>query len=155
MKRLGALLFAATVCLTGIAIAGSKKDIGKEIEQTNKDVKAACGCTIKFSYSGKLDFTNTYGSDLAFNVEKTIESIGEGGVRWCKEDEDHAAKFCAMVKSVEVSEDKTVTSPYTVNRGPAITTFIATKNPNQLMNHGDAWVETYLKSGKMPERSSD
>jgi hypothetical protein len=118
-------------------------------------VRAACGCTVKWSYSAKLDFTSAYGSDLAYNVEKAIESIGEGGVQWCKQSEDHAAKFCTMVKSVEISEDRTVESPYTVNRGPAITSFIASKNSKQLMNHGNAWVETYLQTGKMPERSKD
>ena len=154
MKQLIAIVLTTTA-LTTLAIAGSKKDIGKQVEATNKKVKEACGCTVKWSYSGKLDFTNDYGSDLAYNVEYNVRSIGEGAERWCKESEDHAAKFCAMVKSVEISEDKKVDSPYTVNKGPAITTFIASKNPKQLMNHGDAWVEPYLKTGKMPERSSD
>jgi hypothetical protein len=79
MKRFGALLLT-TVCLTSIALAGSKKDIAKEIEQTTKDVRAACGCAPSFSYSSKLDFTNAYGSDLAYNVEKNIESVGEGAI---------------------------------------------------------------------------
>jgi hypothetical protein len=154
MNRLAALIIAST-CLTTIALAGSKKDIGKEIETTNADLKKNCGCTVKWSYSGKLDFTSSYGSDLAYNVEKQIESIGEGAAKWCDDSEDHAAKFCAMVKTVEISEDKTTESPYTVNRGSSITSFIGSKNPKQLMNHGDAWLEPYLKDGKMPERSKD
>ena len=154
MKRLAALLFT-TICLTTLALAGSKKDIAKEIETTNADIKKTCGCTVKFSYSAKLDFTSGYGSDLAYNVEKNIESIGEGAVQWCDDGEDFAKKFCAMVKSVEITEDKTTESPYTVNKGAAITSFIATKNPKQLMNHGSAWMDTYLKDGKMPERSKD
>lgn len=150
-RMLGTLVIAAGfVSGASTAEAGSKADILKEIATTNKDLRAACGCTVKFTFSPKMDFTNEYGSDLAYNVEKAIESIGEGGVAWCKKDEDHAAKFCAMVKSVDVAEDKRVESPYTVNKGPAIVTYIATRLPKQIMNHGNAWVEPFLKTGKMP-----
>jgi len=154
MKRIGALVIAA-LCLASIVHAGSKKDIQKEIETTNKDLREHCGCTVKFSWSPKLDFTNAYGSDLAYNVEKTIESVGEGAIAWCKQGDDHQAKFCAMVKSVEVAEDKSVESPYTVNKGPAVVTYIATKLPKQIMNHGNAWVETFLQTAKMPARNAD
>jgi hypothetical protein len=57
-----------------------------------------------------------------------------------------------MVKSVVIDEDRSVTSPWTANKGPSITSYIATKNTNQLMHHGDAWLETFLKTGKMPAR---
>ena len=154
MKRTVAVALAA-LCLATTVYAGSKKEIQKEIETTNKDLREHCGCTVKFTWSSKMDFTNAYGSDLAYNVEKTIESIGEGASRWCQKDEDHRAKLCAMIKSVEVAEDNRVESPYTVNKGTHVVTYIATKLPKQIMNHGDAWVETFLQTGKMPERSSD
>lgn len=154
MKRIGALVIGA-LCLASTAHAGSKKDILKEIETTNKDLREHCGCAMKFSWSPKLDFTSAYGSDLAFNVEKAIESIGEGAIKWCRQSEDHQAKLCAMVKSVEVAEDKRVEAPYTIHKGPNVTTYIATKLPKQIMNHGDAWVERFLQTGKMPERSAD
>jgi ribosome-binding factor A len=154
MKRTVAVAIAA-LCLASLAHAGSKKDIQKEIETTNKDLREHCGCTLKLSWSPKMDFTNAYGSDLAYNVEKNIESIGEAAVRWCQKDEDHRAKLCSMVKSVEVAEDSRVASPYTINKGPHVVTYIATKQPKQIMNHGDAWVETFLQTGQMPERSAD
>jgi hypothetical protein len=154
MKRTLALAIAA-LCLASTVHAGSKKDIQKEIETTNKDLREHCGCTVKFSWSAKMDFTNAYGSDLAYNVEKVVESVGEGAIAWCKQDDDHRAKFCSMVKSVEVAEDNRVESPYTINKGPGVVTYIATRLPKQIMNHGNAWVETFLQTGKMPERSDD
>ncbi len=160
MKRTGALALAALSLvsiaqLTQIAHAGSKKDIQKEIETTTKDLREHCGCAIKFSWSPKLDFTSAYGSDLAYNVEKVVESVGEGAIAWCKQSDDHREKLCAMVKTVEVTEDRRVESPYTTHKGPHVVTFIATKLPQQIMNHGNAWVETFLQTGKMPERSAD
>jgi len=33
-----------------------------------------------------------------------------------------------------------------------VVSFIATKIPQQIMNHGDAWLEGFLQTSKMPER---
>jgi len=150
-KKLGALV-ATAICLSSTAFAGSKKEILEEIASTNKDLKEKCGCTVQFSFSPKIDFTNDYGRSLAFNIEKMFESVGEGAGRWCQQSPDHAAKFCAMVKSVHAEEDKTVEDPYTTNKGPAVVSYIATKIPAQIMNHGDAWLEDFLQTGKMPAR---
>lgn len=151
MKRIGALVVAA-MCLTSTAYASGKKDILEEIATTNKDLKEKCGCTLQFSWSPKIDFTNAYGSSLAYNIEKMFESVGEGAIKWCQQSADHATKFCSMVKSVHADEDKTVESPYTTNKGPSVVSFIATKIPQQIMNHGDAWLEGFLQTRKMPER---
>jgi hypothetical protein len=156
MKAQWIICLAVSLAGSSTALAGSKKDIAKEIGVTTKAVKEACGCTVKFTYSRQLDFTAEHGSDLAFNVEKSIENTGEAAERWCKESEDHAAKFCLMVKTVETDEDTKTENSYSlaIAKG-VIRSFIAGKNPKQRSYHGGIWVEPFLQTGKMRERKEE
>ena len=156
MKTQWIICLAVSLAGSSTALAGSKKDIAKEVVVTAKAVKDACGCSVQFTYSKKLDFTTEHGSDLAFNIEKSIESTGESAERWCKESEDHAAKFCTMVKTVDTDEDTKTTDPYSlaIKKG-VIRSFIGGKNPKQRSYHGGIWVEPFLQTGKMPERKVD
>ncbi len=59
-----------------------------------------------------------------------------------------------MVKAVEITQDSSTRKPYTVavTRG-LIRSYIATGNPKH--HAGEAWVEKFLQTGKMPERRTD
>ncbi len=154
-----ALLALALVTSSSLAFADQgplHKDIQKEIVKTHREIQQACGCGVAFSYDRDLDFTTENGRSLAYNVEKTVDDIGTRSVHWCKQGDDFRGKYCAMVKSVEVSQDTSTRRPYTRAVGPGVVrSYIAAGNPKQLSNHGGAWVEKFLQTGRMPERKPD
>lgn len=132
------------------------KDIQREIVKQHDRIQTECGCSISFSYDRGLDFTAANGRSLAYNVEVLVRDVGTRSVAWCKKGDDFRAKLCRMVKALEVTEDPTVRRPYTtaVARG-VVRSYIGSKNPKQLSNHGGAWVEKFLQTGKMPERKAE
>lgn len=150
----------ATVALTTVAALADQgplhKDIQKEIVKQHDRIETECGCSMSFSYDRRLDFTTEHGRSLAYNVEVLVRDVGTRAVFWCKKGDDFRAKFCTMVKTLEITEDPTVRRPYTtaVARG-VIRSHIGTRNPKQISNHGGAWVEKFLQTGKMPERKPD
>lgn len=149
----------AIVTVASIAFADQgplHKNIQKEIVKQHERVQAECGCSVTFSYDRKLDFTVEEGPSLALNVKSVVDDVGTRSVQWCKKGDDFRAKYCAMVKSLEITQDPTTRRPYTtaVARG-VIRSHIATGNPKQISHHGGAWVEKFLQSGKMPERKLD
>jgi hypothetical protein len=151
-----ALLFATIATLTTTTFAEPHKRIQQAMARADKEIQETCGCSVTFSYSRNLDFTTAEGGDLQLNVSSAIRDIGTRLHHWCRKGEDFRAKACLMVKAVEVDEDNSTKRPYTVAVAKGVArTYIAGKNRKQLTNHGGAWVEKFLQSGKMPERKPD
>ncbi|MCA9669435.1 MAG: hypothetical protein KC503_27760 [Myxococcales bacterium] len=129
------------------------KRIHGAIAKSRKKIRSACGCDVSFRYSKRLDFTNAYGSDMMYNIQRQVEDIGSAVARYCKKGGPWKAKLCRLVHSVTISETK-LSNPYTEHRGADLVSYVCTKNPKQLMHHSAIWLRPYMTTGKMPKKPS-
>jgi hypothetical protein len=147
------MVLCAAVAAATVVSADGPDRIEAEVADTNRGLSEECGCTLSFSGWRAMDFTTSYGSSLAFNVEKDIEGIGDEARSFCRNGDAHKQKFCTSVRTVTF-HTTTLANPYAeAAQDHTVRSYISIANTNQLMNGGGNWVRPYMEDGRMPNRN--
>lgn len=138
-------LFAVAVTalsMSTVSLAGTSTEeaVKAKVKESDDKINKDCGCRVKLSYDSKWDMTD---GDLLFNAEYQFGSVADGAAKYCGESPAHKKKFCSKVKSFMIKAHKKETK--TDMKGTAFTSYIDVSNKSQYSNHGDAFIDEYLK----------
>ena len=140
LKLAAAAALSFTVSTLSFAGTSTEEAVKAKMKESDDKIKKDCGCRVKLSYDSKWDMTD---GDLLYNAEYQFGSVADGAAKFCGESPAHKKKFCGKVKSFAIKAHKKETK--TDMKGTAFTSYIDISNKAQYSNHGDAFIDEYLK----------